>query len=581
MAKRISKAARRKRTVRVILIVVIVVAILAAAVGVLQKRVTSQVNAGNEEEVLTATVSRGSIRTTVSGSGNLADEDVEAITLYGAVEVDEIIVEAGDSVEAGDLLASVNMSTVLSAMASVQTQINELDDEIGEASGDELDDTITTSIAGRVMKIYAEEGDDVSTVMYENGALALLSLDGYLALQVETDALAVGDAVTVTGSDGTAFGGTVETVSGGMATILLSDEKAVYGDTAAVTDSECNAIGSGELYIHEMMKITGIAGTVKAVKVSENQKVKADKTLFTLTDTSFSANYTSLLEQRGELEEQLQQLITIYQDGAVLAPIAGIVSAIGGDDDSSSNMQGGYGSYGSMGTMQTGTASTAAEQTLLSICPGTKMTVSISVDETNILSLAVGQAATVSVDALEDEMVEGTVSEIDTTATSSGGVTVYTVTVAFDKTEGMLSGMSASVAVTIEGVENALLIPSDALTQTSETSYVYTSYDAETGELGGMVEVSAGMNNGDYVEILSGLSENDAVYYFEKEESGFNFGGMNFGGGNMPGGMDFGGGSGGNMPGGFGGSGSMPGNSGGGMPGGMDFGGGRTGGFGN
>ncbi len=566
MAKRMSKAARKKRTVRVVLIVVIVLAILAAGIGIARKQVTSQVNAGTAEEVQTATVSRGSISTVVSGSGNLTDEDVEELTFHGGVEIDEIMAEAGDKVKEGDLLATVNMSTVLSAMADIQSQLNDLDDEIGQATGDELDNTIKSTVAGRVKKVYAAKGSDVSTVMYENGALALLSLDGYMAVKVEAKALSAGDKVTVTGSDGTAFAGTVEQVSGGTAVVLISDSKSVYGDTVAVTDSQGAAVGSGELYIHEQMKVTGIAGTVKTVNIKENQKIGAKKTLFSLTDTSFSANYTSALAEREELEEQLQQLIRIYQDGAVLSPISGTVSSVGEESGSTSSDQMSYGSFGSTGTNTT----TTQEQTLLSICPGTKMTVSISVDETDILSLEVGQAATISVDALDDETVDGTVTEIDTTATSSGGVTVYTATVTFDKTENMLSGMSASVAIVIEGVEDALLIPSDALTQTSATSYVYTTYDAGTGELGGMVEVTTGLNNGTYVEITKGLSENDTVYYFEDQDQGFSFGGMSgrpggmggFGGGEMP---SFGG-SGGNMPGGAGGS--MPGGAGGNMPGG-------------
>ncbi len=569
MAKRMSKAARKKRTIRVILIIVIVLAIIVAAVGILQKRVTSQVNEGNED-ALSATVTRGSISTTVSVSGNLTDEDVEEIKLHSGVEIDEIIAEAGDAVNEGDLLATVNMSTVLSAMADIQGQLNDLDDEIGQATGDELDDTIKSTIAGRVMKIYATEGADVSTVMYENGALALLSLDGFLAVKVETEALVAGDTVTVTGSDGSSFEGTVEQVSGGSAVILISDEKSEYGDTVSVTDSEGSAIGSGDLYIHKQMKITGIAGTIEDVKVRENQKISANKTLFSLTDTSFSANYTSLLEEREELEEQLQRLIKVYQDGAVLATISGTVSSVGDESSSTGSTQSGYSSmgYGSMGSMQTGTANTTTgtEQVLLSICPGTKMTVSISVDETDILSLEEGQKATIAVDALDDTAVEGTVTEIDTTATSSGGVTVYTVTVTFDKTEKMLSGMSADVSIVIEGVEDALLIPSDALTQTSSTSYVYTGYNTESGEFTDMVEVTTGMNNGDYVEITGGLKEGDTVYYFEKEDQSFGFpfgdmggfGGGDFGGGGMP---DFGG-NGGGMPGGFGGNG-------GGMPGGF------------
>ncbi len=546
MAKRMSKQMRRTRSIRTVLIVVIVVALLAAGVGILRRQVTSQVNAG-EDTALSASVTRGSITNVISGSGNLTDEDVEGLTVYGSVEISSILVEVGEAVQAGDRLATVNMSTVLTAMADVQKQIDTLDQQIAKASGEELSDTVVSKLAGRVMKLYPEVGGDISAVMYEHGALALLSLDGHMAVDIKTDSLTAGDAVTVTASNEAVFEGSVKSVSDGIAVILIPDEYAIYGDTVIVTGGDGSELGSGVLYIHEMLKITGVAGTVDAILVSENQAIGAGDTLFTLRDTSFSANYTTLLSQRAELEETLQQLITIYQEGAVLAPISGVISSLGSSS----------GSTGSYGSTQMGTA--AGEQTILSICPGTKMTVSISVDETDILSLEVGQEAAVTVDALGEEAVEAAVSEIDTTATSSGGVTVYTVTVSFSKLDNMLSGMSADVSIVIEGVDDALLIPSDALTQTSSTSYVYTTYDEETGELGGMVEVTTGLNNGSFVEITGGLSLGDTVYYFEKEDNSFGFGGMGgfpggMGGGDFGGGMPDFGGSGGGMPGGFGGS---------------------------
>ena len=540
MAKRMSKAARKKRLIRVTLIIVIVLTLIVAAVNVLQKRVTDQMNEKNDTPT-SAAVTRGSISTTVSGSGNLTDEDVKELKLHSDVEIDEILVEAGDKVQEGDLLATVNMSTVLSAMADIQGKLNDLDDEIGDATGDELDSYIKSTIGGRVMKIFAAKGDDVSTVMYDHGALALLSLDGFLAVEIETDLLEAEEAVTVTGSDGTAFDGRVERTGNGMAVVLISDEKAVYGDTVTVTNAAGTEAGTGELYIHEQMKITGIAGTISSVYVRENQKINTGNRMFYLTDTSFSANYTSLLEEREELVEQLQRLIKVYHDGAILSDVSGTVSSVADDSSATGGTQSSdsalssfaaMGSYSSAAASGTGTTDTSSddEKVFFSICPGTQMTVTISVDESDILCLQVGQSATITVDALDDETVSGTVTEIDTTATSSGGVTVYTATVTFDKTEDMLSGMSASVSIVIEGVDDALLIPSDALTQTRASAYVYTGYNSESGEFTGMVEVTSGMDNGEFVEITGGLSEGDTVYYFEKEEKRFTFPFGNMGG---------------------------------------------------
>ena len=64
----------------------------------------------------------------------------------------------------------------------------------------------------------------------------------------------------------------------------------------------------------------------------------------------------------------------------------------------------------------------------------------------------------------------GTVTEIETTASSSNGVTAYTVTVELEKNSLMLAGMSASAKISIEGVDDALLIPSESAIRVGERS---------------------------------------------------------------------------------------------------------------
>ena len=211
--------------------------------------------------------------------------------------------------------------------------------------------------------------------------------------------------------------------------------------------------------------------------------------------------------------------------------------------------------------------------------PDEKMEVSISVDETNILSLEQGQTATITVSSIGSDTYSGTVTEISKAATSSSGVTRYSATVTLDKAEEMLPGMTARVVVNIRGVDDALIIPVDALHQTSTSSFVYTTYDAETGAYGGLKEVEAGISNKDYVEILSGLEEGETVWYVESQDNpwgSFSFpGGGDFSGG-PPSGFSGGSGSGGfsGPPSGFSGGGSSGGFGGGGMPSG-GMGGGR------
>ena len=120
-------------------------------------------------------------------------------------------------------------------------------------------------------------------------------------------------------------------------------------------------------------------------------------------------------------------------------------------------------------------------------------------------------------------------------ADTSTGVTQYSAEVTLDKAYGMLPGMTADVDIKIQGVENALIIPIEALHQTRDTYFVYTTYDPETKQYGGMREVTIGMQNDTQVEILSGLTQGERIYYTEAPQSIFEaFMGMSDG---MPSGM--------------------------------------------
>ncbi|MCD7921154.1 MAG: HlyD family efflux transporter periplasmic adaptor subunit [Clostridiales bacterium] len=574
------KAKKRKKNKLILTIVIVVVIILvvgSAAIVMLRNRVSESVSS-SDSEVLSAEVTTGSISTTVSGSGTLANEEEESIDVPSSLEIVEYYVEEGDTVSEGDLIATVTNASLLTALSDAQDALDELDEELEDAAGDEVSSTITSSVSGRVKYIAVSAGDDVATAMYDSGALMLLSLDGYMAVDVSTDSLTANDSVTVTASDGTSYSGTVESVSDGTATVLITDNGTTYGDTVTVSTSSGTEVGTGELYIHSQMAITGYAGTVYSVSVSENTSVSSGTTLLTLTDTETSANYDAILKEREETEEELETLIRIYKEGGICATASGTISALNSASSGSSSDASAVGtsttssgsataaatsssssdSAAATTTSSSSGSSSSGTTTVATISLDENMVISISVDESDILSLSEGQEAAVTIDSIGEDSYTGTVTSISTSATSSSGVTSYSAEVTIPKTEDMLSGMSASVVITIEGVDDALLIPVDALHQTSSTAYVYTEYDESSGEYSGMVEVTTGLSNSSYVEITDGLSEGDTVYYTESSDDSSDFS-MDFsdmGGGDM----DFGnmgdsdsgsmGGGGGGMPGG-------------------------------
>lgn len=490
------KKQRRRKVVRTVIIVIAVIAALLVLLVMNLRRSVEKKFAAAEKEVLTYEVKPGTIHTLVTGSGVLAQVDEEEITVPAGVEIDEVFPEAGDIVSKGDLLAKVDMASVMSALSDTQSQLKTLDRSINSAKDDTVSTSITAGVSGRVKKIYAEAGDDVSACMAKNGALALLSLDGYLAVDIEAEGLSRGDSVSIALPDGSLYTGAVEEVRKGQTTVLVTDDGPLADEEVTVSDASGRTLGSGALYIHSPLAVTGYAGTVKTVSARENAKVSSGSGLFTLTDTKTSANYDALLRQREDLEETFLDLLTIYRDGAVLAKMDALVSSVEYDED---------------------TFSSAVENQILTLYPQKQMSITISVDETDILSLKEGQEAEIEVSSVSEDTFTGTVTEISKVADTSTGVTRYSAEVTLDREEGMLAGMTANVNVRIQGTENALIIPVDALHQNSASYYVYTAYDSEAHRYDGRVEVTIGMQNDDYVEITSGLNEGDTVYYTESE----------------------------------------------------------------
>ena len=493
------KQRRRKRLRRVIIIVAVIFAALVMVVSHLRKNVDARF-AATQKDVQSYTVAPGTIHTLVSGSGVLEQVDEEDVTVPAGVEVDEVIAEAGDMVAKGDLLAKVDMASVVDTLSSTQDQIKTLDKKINSAKSDTASTSVTTSVGGRVKKIYAQVGDNVVSSVTENGALALLSVDGCMAVDFESDSCARGDAVTVTLSDGTAVEGTVESATLGTVTVLVTDNGPALDEEVTVTDSAGKTLGTGKLYIHSPVAVTGYVGTVKSISCKENANVTAGSTLMTLRDTKTSANFDALLRQRQDLEDTLTGLLTIYRDGAVLASQDGLITSVEYDED---------------------TATSATETQILTLYPQKRMTVTISIDETDILSLKEGQEAQITVSSVSDDAFTGSVTSISKAADTSTGVTRYSAEVTLDREEGMLVGMTADVDVRIEGTENALIIPVDALHQNSASYYVYTGYDEAQKRYTGRTEVTIGMQNDDDVEITSGLKEGDTVYYTEADSGGF------------------------------------------------------------
>jgi multidrug efflux pump subunit AcrA (membrane-fusion protein) len=518
------KKKRNRRIRRIVIILAVVALLLAYAVNTLQKRVRETV-AAQTDAIKSSVVTIGTVSTTVSGSGTIRDMDTEEISVPAGVKITEVLVESGDKVLSGDVLATVENADVLNALADVQKQIDAKDAEMENAASEAVDEILRAKVSGRIKKIYAQPGDGVAACMVRNGALAVISQDGYMALEIENSSLKTGDTVSLLRADGSSLIGEVDRIYSGKAVILTDDRLPEVEEELTVKNSAGEILGHAAVYIHSPVRVTGYTGTVDYLSVKENDNVWEGASIFRLRDTKTPARYDSIVKEREELEKTLLALLTIYRDGALCAPFDGTVLTVEYDEDN--NMAAAAKSVSSQSAAypaQSGNSVSAVskeETKVLTLSRDKKMSVAIPVDETDILALQPGQEAVLTVEAIGRDSYHGFITELDRSADSSGGVTSYTATVTFDKAEHMLAGMTADVIINISGRENVLILPAEAVNRTSASAYVFTGYVAETGMLTDPKTVTVGVSNEEYTEIRSGLSEGETVYY--KENNSFDF----------------------------------------------------------
>ncbi len=207
--------------------------------------------------------------------------------------------------------------------------------------------------------------------------------------------------------------------------------------------------------------------------------------------------------------------VLLYVSGGSVTQIDFIAgSGMGGGTPQMPSMGGGFGYQQPAAEEDEEEAVYEVEMTsVCAIIPAETMTVDISVDELDILTLAVGQEAAITLDALPGQSFTGTVKKINPTGTNEGGSTKYTVTMEVPRMSQMLDGMNASVLIEVSHLDSVLTVPAAAVQEDGNRTYVYTALDEKTGQPTKAVDVTTGSSDGTNIQILSGLTSGDTVYY--------------------------------------------------------------------
>ena len=286
----------------------------------------------SEASILSVQVKSGNIRKTLSGTGSVTEQEAEAVSVPEGVQVKEYLVKNGEFIKEGDPVAIVDKVSVMETISALREVMDEVAGELELLRSGSDYSYVSAVASGRVKAIYAGVGDTVQDVILRDGALAVISLDGMMAVRFPAGTgIGIGQTVTVRLSDRTETAGRIETVIDGIATATISDAYGEIGEKAEIFSSGGKALGSGTLYVHSAWKALAPEGTVSNIYVREEQTVSAYGTLMALSGASAGGEYEALLAEHRAYEDIMADLFRMYRDGVLKAPCDGCVSGV---DDS-------------------------------------------------------------------------------------------------------------------------------------------------------------------------------------------------------------------------------------------------------
>ena len=153
------------------------------------------------------------------------------------------------------------------------------------------------------------------------------------------------------------------------------------------------------------------------------------------------------------------------------------------------------------------------QQKLFSLPDLTQMQVKVKIHESMVKKVKPGQKAEIRIDAFGNLLLHGTVEKVGTLADTrywdERGVKEYETIVKVDDLPDveLKPGMTAEVKVMVEEIEDVLLVPVQAVTESEGCHYAYVVGPSGTERR----QVTIGENNAKHVEIKEGLKEDEAV----------------------------------------------------------------------
>jgi len=419
---------------------------------------------GSESEVTERQVEvvRGDLTVTVSGSGNVEVADEAKLAFGVAGRIDEILVQEGDKVRKGDVLA--RLDTEMLELAITQAEFSLTQAQVGV--------------------IQAEVAVTQAEVARTNAQVALEAAEENLETTQDLYAQPEIHAARAALSEAESY---LEYAKLQLSQASIAKDIKVWTNEVAYAEERLRA---ARLTVNKMLAgpDTREVAIAKLQVTSANQSLQLSEQSLALAEQSLTMNEQSLKLAERSLAQARKQL----DEAVIIAPFDGLVASILASD-------GDIIPSPSVGAM-----------VIIYLIDPTSIELVVQVDEIDVIEVKAGQKAIIEIDALPTTTFQGTVSSVSLLPTVQAGVRLYNTTVEFHVPEGsgIRVGMSASTDIIIAERSNVLLVPDRAVKLDSQGS---TIVEVMVGEQIEERAVVIGVSDGFNTEIVTGLREGDVV----------------------------------------------------------------------
>lgn len=324
---------------------------------------------------------------------------------------------------------------------------------------------ITPDVSGEIVELTVKEGDHVEK--------------GQLLLRIKPD-------VYISQKD--------------RSTAAISSARARLAQTEAqFTQAELSFKRSKQLFEEQ------------TISKSEFEQAEAS---YTVAKSEVDAARFSVVSAEASLKEANENLVKT----SIYAPMTGTVSML----------------LVELGERVAGTGMMAGTE-MMRVADLSRMEAQVEVNENDIVRVNLGDTASIEVDAYMEKKFKGIVTEIansaKTTGSSADQVTNFDVKILVlpesyqvlgeNNSENPLRpGMSSTVEIKTESKANVLTVPIQSVTTRTDTTEIVVTPSKESvrtivfitdGERALAKDVTTGIQDNSYIEILSGIAEGDRV----------------------------------------------------------------------